>query len=85
MAPTRKYNDAAAKGYFPLTLRVADIDPDGSGRHRQRHRDRRHRRDRPQPHDVRPGPSPTGWQLSQAVGSVAALAVWLNRLLRRTS
>ena len=66
IAADREYSKAAAKGYFPLSFVVADIDSDGRDRHSERHRHRR----TPAPTKTEPvtfvaGPSPTGWQISK--------------------
>ena len=67
IAADRAYNDAAAKGNFPLTFDIANIDQDGRRGHRRRHRDGAYGEAPPrQSVQFVAGPSPTGWQIAKA-------------------
>lgn len=62
----REYNNAAAKGYFPLTFTVVDIDQNGGVATANVTATANSGATRTQPVTFIAGPSPTGWQISKA-------------------
>jgi hypothetical protein len=61
----RKYADAAAKGYFPVTFAVADIDSDGTAVTANVTATTALGTTASQPITFVPGPSPSGYQISK--------------------
>lgn len=61
-----KYKDAAAQGYFPLSFVVADVDRNGGSATANVTLTAANGATTSQPVMFVAGPSPTGWQLSQA-------------------
>ena len=62
----RKYQDAASQGYFPLTFVVADVDQNGGAATANVTATAANGATATQPVSFVAGPSPSGWQLSQA-------------------
>jgi hypothetical protein len=65
IAADREYSKAAAKGYFPLTFVIADIDSDGSTATANVTATAATGGTQSQPVTFVAGPSPTGWQISK--------------------
>ena len=64
-AADSKYKDAAAKGYFPLSFNVADIDQNGNVASANVTARANSGASTTQPVTFVAGPSPTGWQISK--------------------
>jgi hypothetical protein len=62
----RAYNNAAAKGYFPLSFNVTDIDQEGGVATATVDATANNGATASQPVTFTAGPSPSGWQISQA-------------------
>jgi hypothetical protein len=65
IAADREYSKAAAKGLFPLTFVVADVDSDGGTATANVTATANNGVSQTQPVTFVAGPSPTGWQLSK--------------------
>ena len=65
IAADREYSKAAAKGLFPLTFVVADVDSDGATATANVTATANNGVSQTQPVTFVAGPSPTGWQLSK--------------------
>lgn len=65
IAADREYSKAAAKGYFPLTFVVADIDSDGATATANVTATANTGATKTEPVLFVAGPSPTGWQISK--------------------
>ena len=65
IAADREYSKAAAKGYFPLSFVVADVDSDGTIATANVTATANNGVSQTQPVTFVAGPSPTGWQLSK--------------------
>ena len=84
IAADREYSKAAAKGYFPLSFVVADVDSERSARHRERHRHGEHRRHQDRARDLRRGPQPDRLADLEAVRPGAAVVGGLTLRLIQT-
>jgi hypothetical protein len=65
IAADREYNKAAAKGLFPLSFVVADIDSDGGAATANVTATANNGVSKTEPVTFVAGPSPTGWQISK--------------------
>jgi hypothetical protein len=65
IAADREYSKAAAKGLFPLSFVVADVDSDGGSASANVTATANNGVSQTQPVTFIAGPSPTGWQLSK--------------------
>lgn len=65
IAADREYSNAAAKGYFPLSFVVADIDSDGGSATANVTATANTGAAKTEPVIFVAGPSPTGWQISK--------------------
>ena len=65
IAADREYNKAAAKGYFPLSFVVADVDSDGTIATANVTATANTGASKTEPVTFVAGPSPTGWQISK--------------------
>ncbi len=65
IAADREYNKAAAKGYFPLSFVVTDIDSDGGSATANVTATANTGGSKTEPVLFVAGPSPTGWQISK--------------------
>lgn len=65
IAADREYSKAAAKGYFPLSFIVADIDSDGTSATANVTATANTGGTKTEPVLFVAGPSPTGWQISK--------------------
>ena len=65
IAADRAYNNAAAKGLFPLSFVIADIDQEGGAATANVTATANNGVSNSQPVTFVAGPSPTGWQISK--------------------
>ena len=80
----REVARSAGQGRTSAVVRVSRHRPERPGRHRQRHRDGPERRRPTQNITFVPGPSPSGWQISQALARWRCCRCRLGRTMRST-